>query len=173
MPGQRSGASLAPYHEAILRCARRTQSADVPQALTCPPDQSAGKLNTQVNERSRLSFGMFLRAQAAADRHCQGRMVAVHEGGYSELYVPFCGLAVIEQLARTKSQVRHWSGALARALPTGEHRDTCKHRPRFLMWLGGGLWHCCFFSEATSCAILLLTSAASSDFVHGAHSVAE
>lgn len=33
-------------------------------------------------------------------------MVAVHEGGYSELYVPFCGLAVIEQLARTHSKVR-------------------------------------------------------------------
>jgi hypothetical protein len=32
-------------------------------------------------------------------------MVAVHEGGYSELYVPFCGLAVIEQLARTRSKV--------------------------------------------------------------------
>lgn len=29
----------------------------------------------------------------------------MHEGGYSELYVPFCGLAVIEQLAQTRSQV--------------------------------------------------------------------
>lgn len=45
-------------------------------------------------------------SQAAAERHCQGRVVAVHEGGYSELYVPFCGLAVIEQLARTRSKVR-------------------------------------------------------------------
>jgi hypothetical protein len=33
-------------------------------------------------------------------------VVAVHEGGYSELYVPFCGLAVIEQLAHTRSKVR-------------------------------------------------------------------
>jgi len=33
--------------------------------------------------------------------------VHVHTaGGYSELYVPFCGLAVIEQLACTKSKVR-------------------------------------------------------------------
>lgn len=43
--------------------------------------------------------------QAAADRYCDSKMVAVHEGGYSELYVPFCGLAVIEQLARTRSKV--------------------------------------------------------------------
>lgn len=44
--------------------------------------------------------------QAAADRHAAGRIVAVHEGGYSELYVPFCGLAVIEQMAHTLSKVR-------------------------------------------------------------------
>lgn len=43
--------------------------------------------------------------QAAAERHAGGRIVSVHEGGYSELYVPFCGLAVIEQLARTRSKV--------------------------------------------------------------------
>jgi acetoin utilization deacetylase AcuC-like enzyme len=34
-----------------------------------------------------------------ADRHCQGRLVAVHEGGYAEAYVPFCGHAIVEQLA--------------------------------------------------------------------------
>lgn len=32
-------------------------------------------------------------------------MVAVHEGGYSEQYVPFCGLAVIEQLAGLRTKV--------------------------------------------------------------------
>jgi acetoin utilization deacetylase AcuC-like enzyme len=36
----------------------------------------------------------------------QGRVVAVHEGGYSEQYVPFCGLAVIEQLAGLRTKVR-------------------------------------------------------------------
>jgi acetoin utilization deacetylase AcuC-like enzyme len=34
-----------------------------------------------------------------ADKHCQGRVVAVHEGGYAEAYVPFCGHAIVEQLA--------------------------------------------------------------------------
>jgi hypothetical protein len=32
--------------------------------------------------------------------------VAVHEGGYSELYVPFCGLAVMEALAGVRTKVR-------------------------------------------------------------------
>jgi acetoin utilization deacetylase AcuC-like enzyme len=34
-----------------------------------------------------------------ADRLCGGRVVMIHEGGYSEAHVPFCGHAVIERLA--------------------------------------------------------------------------
>ncbi len=34
-----------------------------------------------------------------ADDLCDGRVVMTHEGGYSAGYVPFCGLAVIEQLS--------------------------------------------------------------------------
>lgn len=36
---------------------------------------------------------------ALADRWCGGRLVLVHEGGYSETVVPFCGLAIMETLA--------------------------------------------------------------------------
>lgn len=36
---------------------------------------------------------------ASADAICGGRLVAVHEGGYSELHVPFCGHAVIGRMA--------------------------------------------------------------------------
>jgi acetoin utilization deacetylase AcuC-like enzyme len=36
---------------------------------------------------------------AAADRLCDGRLTLVHEGGYSEVYVPFCGHAVLEELS--------------------------------------------------------------------------
>jgi len=35
----------------------------------------------------------------AADRSAGGRLVMVQEGGYSPVYVPFCGLATIETLA--------------------------------------------------------------------------
>lgn len=34
-----------------------------------------------------------------ARRHAGGKVVMVHEGGYAESYVPFCGHAVVEQLA--------------------------------------------------------------------------
>jgi acetoin utilization deacetylase AcuC-like enzyme len=38
--------------------------------------------------------------QAAASL-CGGRLTLVHEGGYSEVYVPFCGHAVLEELSGT------------------------------------------------------------------------
>lgn len=41
----------------------------------------------------------------AAARLCGGRLVVVHEGGYSEAYVPFCGLAVLEALSGERTPV--------------------------------------------------------------------
>lgn len=34
-----------------------------------------------------------------------GRLAMIHEGGYSEFYVPFCGLAVVETLAEQRTEV--------------------------------------------------------------------
>ncbi len=45
---------------------------------------------------------MTLRIKAAAARLCDGRLVLVHEGGYSEVYVPFCGHATLEALSGSK-----------------------------------------------------------------------
>jgi acetoin utilization deacetylase AcuC-like enzyme len=42
---------------------------------------------------------------ALADRVCDGKLVAIHEGGYSSSYVPFCGAAVIEGLLGIEKQV--------------------------------------------------------------------
>lgn len=42
---------------------------------------------------------MTLRIKAAAETLCDGRLVLVHEGGYSEVYVPFCGHATLEALS--------------------------------------------------------------------------
>ena len=38
----------------------------------------------------------------AAETLCDGRLLLVHEGGYSEVYVPFCGHAVIEELSGSR-----------------------------------------------------------------------
>jgi acetoin utilization deacetylase AcuC-like enzyme len=37
-----------------------------------------------------------------ADEVCGGRIAMAHEGGYNPVYVPFCGLAVMEQLSGVK-----------------------------------------------------------------------
>ena len=42
----------------------------------------------------------------AADRLCGGRIVFSHEGGYSEVYVPFCGVAVLEAMSAVDSGVK-------------------------------------------------------------------
>lgn len=45
------------------------------------------------------TFGaLTARARASAEALCGGKLVLVHEGGYSEAHVPFCGHAVIEEL---------------------------------------------------------------------------
>lgn len=41
----------------------------------------------------------------AADELCAGRLIATHEGGYSNTYVPFCGLAVLEELSGIRTTV--------------------------------------------------------------------
>ncbi|MDM1019380.1 class II histone deacetylase [Acinetobacter sp. VNK23] len=42
----------------------------------------------------------------AAEKLCQGKLVMVHEGGYAESYVPFCGLAVVEALSGIRTSVQ-------------------------------------------------------------------
>ncbi len=42
----------------------------------------------------------------AADDLCDGRLVMNHEGGYSDFYVPLCGVAVIEELSGLQTPVR-------------------------------------------------------------------
>jgi acetoin utilization deacetylase AcuC-like enzyme len=44
--------------------------------------------------------------QAAADEIGAGRLVLCHEGGYHKTSVPFCGLAVIEQLYGLQTRMR-------------------------------------------------------------------
>lgn len=48
---------------------------------------------------------MTTRIGAVADRLCGGKLVVIHEGGYAESYVPFCGLAMLEALSGWRSEV--------------------------------------------------------------------
>ena len=41
-----------------------------------------------------------------AARWCRGRLAIVHEGGYAEAYVPFCGHAIVEELCGLRTGVK-------------------------------------------------------------------
>ncbi|TXR58032.1 class II histone deacetylase [Quadrisphaera setariae] len=41
----------------------------------------------------------------AADRLCDGRVVMTHEGGYSPVYAPLCGVAVLEEMSGERTEV--------------------------------------------------------------------
>ncbi|MCL2248001.1 MAG: class II histone deacetylase [Oscillospiraceae bacterium] len=43
--------------------------------------------------------------KALAETHSQGRLVALHEGGYCPVYVPFCSHAIIEELSGETTDV--------------------------------------------------------------------
>lgn len=45
------------------------------------------------------------RVKALAAELCGGRLVLAHEGGYAEVAVPFCGLAILEELAGQRTAV--------------------------------------------------------------------
>lgn len=52
-----------------------------------------------------------------AEETCAGRIVFSHEGGYSPVYVPFCGLAVLEELAGIHTEVGDPMSAMNDASP--------------------------------------------------------
>lgn len=64
---------------------------------------------------------------SAADL-CGGRLVLVHEGGYSQMYVPFCGHAVLEELS---------GSAIHAADPLAETVAARQPGPAFDRWLSG------------------------------------
>ncbi len=59
-----------------------------------------------------------------ADKHANGRVVATHEGGYSEVYVPFCGVAVLESFLNKSSGVPDY---LAEASEASTRKDQKLH----------------------------------------------
>ncbi|NRB04267.1 MAG: class II histone deacetylase [Rhodobacteraceae bacterium] len=67
-----------------------------------------------------------------AERVCGGKLVLVHEGGYSEAYVPFCGHATIAMLAGSETQAPD---------PFAVAFDKRQPGPRFDAFLKGEIDH--------------------------------
>ena len=65
----------------------------------------------------------------AAEELCSGRLVLSHEGGYSPIYVPFCGLAVMEELRGKRSIA---SDPFAEAMAVAGGQSLQPHQQRAL-----------------------------------------
>jgi acetoin utilization deacetylase AcuC-like enzyme len=58
-----------------------------------------GRMNLAAEDFRNLTASLM---EVAAEV-CDGRLLLSHEGGYSSFYVPYCGLAVVEQLSGQRS----------------------------------------------------------------------
>jgi acetoin utilization deacetylase AcuC-like enzyme len=100
-PGSGDGAYLAAFEQVVLPALADFR----PELILVASGFDASVLDPQgrmmvtsegYRQLTRLVMG-------AAAELCDGRLVLCHEGGYSAAYVPFCGLAVVEELAGRRS----------------------------------------------------------------------
>jgi len=73
--------------------------------VACGFDANACDPLARMQLHSESYRDMTQRLLQVADKLCTGKLVMVHEGGYSEAYVPFCGLAVMEALSGIRTKV--------------------------------------------------------------------
>jgi acetoin utilization deacetylase AcuC-like enzyme len=108
------GGGHACYLEAMERIVLPALSTFEPDMIVvaCGFDASGVDPLGRMMARSDTFRAMTEMTMEAAGTLCDGRLVLVHEGGYSEAHVPFCGHAVIETL----------SGSAIRAADPLDHR---------------------------------------------------
>lgn len=96
-PGSGIGAYRAAFERVVLP-AIRWHGADL-ILVSCGFDAAANDPSGRMLLTSD-DFRLMTRwIQEVANERSGGRLVVVHEGGYSPTYVPFCGVAVIEELS--------------------------------------------------------------------------
>ena len=102
-PGSGHGAYLAAVERVVVPALRafRPELIIVPSGFDGSMYDPLGRMMA-YSETYRAMTRMLM---AAADELCGGRLVLSHEGGYSPLYVPLCGLAVMEELTGVKTAV--------------------------------------------------------------------
>ncbi|WP_099826161.1 class II histone deacetylase [Oceaniglobus indicus] len=94
------------YLEAFDRLVAPALRAYAPDAIVvaCGFDAALMDPLARMMATAETFRAMTERTMDLADDLCDGKVVLVHEGGYSEFYVPFCGHATIQQLARSTTE---------------------------------------------------------------------
>jgi acetoin utilization deacetylase AcuC-like enzyme len=102
-PGSGHGAYVAAYERIVVPALQRFR----PDFIVAPSGFDGGFFDPlgRMMAWSETFRSMTAMLKRAAELLCAGRLVLTHEGGYSAAYVPFIGLAVIEELSGIKSPI--------------------------------------------------------------------
>ncbi len=110
-PGSGHGAFEATFERVITPALNRF----APELVMIASGYDAGGFDSMAHMMAHSgTFAMMANhVLAIADKHADGRLIVVHEGGYSTFHVPFCGLAVIEQMTGIASNIKDPYASLA------------------------------------------------------------
>lgn len=97
IPGTGHAGYLHAFERIVLPALRAYRPDMI--VVACGFDASGVDPLSRMMASSKTFAEMTRLAMQAADDLCGGRLLLVHEGGYSEAHVPFCGHAVISTLA--------------------------------------------------------------------------
>ena len=99
-----AGAGHTAYLHAMDRVVTPAIEAFDPDLIivACGFDASAVDPLARMLATAETFREMTLKIKALAERICNGKLVLSHEGGYSEIYVPFCGHATLEALSGSR-----------------------------------------------------------------------
>jgi acetoin utilization deacetylase AcuC-like enzyme len=102
-PGSGVGAYLAAFERVVIPALRkfRPQLIVVPSGFDAGGSDPLGRMMVHSDGFRRLTRLLM----EVADDICDGRLVLSHEGGYSATNVPYCGLAVMEELAGIRTAI--------------------------------------------------------------------
>jgi acetoin utilization deacetylase AcuC-like enzyme len=112
-PGCGTGAYTAAFERVVLPALHgyKPELILISSGLDASPQDPLGRMMLHSDGFRRLT-GLL---KGAAEELCDGRLVACHEGGYAAAYVPFCGLAIIEELMGSEPHGEDPSLALYKA----------------------------------------------------------
>jgi acetoin utilization deacetylase AcuC-like enzyme len=125
-----AGAGFGAYEYAFERLVEPAVRAFEPDfiVIACGFDACAFDPNGRMTLGARHYRSLTRRVKSLATEFCGGKLLAVHEGGYSAPYVPFCGLAVIEELSELTSGASDPFDVIISAFPAQILSDHQKNR---------------------------------------------
>ncbi len=102
-PGCGGGAYIAAFEQVIVPALKKfkPELIVVASGLDASGTDPLGRMMLRSDNYRRLTR-MIMEVVAGM---CAGRVVLAHEGGYSAVYVPFCGLAIMEELSGIRTAI--------------------------------------------------------------------